>query len=591
MVSVGAWLWYRFGGQKVAAPLAAAVEHASASSLPTVREREELPDDGIVLGRVLEGDRVGKRLVVTQGTTGIVVGPTGAGKTQKVLLPAVLRHRGPLLTTSTKDELAAEAFYVASGKGTVSVLDPAQVVSNENLLERSVVWTPLQDCETFGQAGRTVAQIAMLKDGDVWGNQATALLATVLWILRRYRGTTLSDIERLLQALRTQKSTDEVAVPPIGKSFTQLVQHITKSPECGWAAASGAIGQLAKNGEIDAVDAGLAMDVLSNMEGIASAEETIAGVIFSLNAIKNTSLIYCRDAWVAPWDADYNIDLGQWAESEADSVFIVSPDSAKNFEGYFCAFIAAAMNALDAAAWANEKRALPNRALLVLDELANICPLPDLPAWLSTKRSQNIAFLLGVQGMSQLASRYTDDGANTIVNNGNMFNLALAGSQDNKTVDHFSKFAGERQETTKTVSTSKTTGTSRSIGFGKDSNDSKSESTSKNENVSVAYRGLATPYGLFQMPWNQGVALLPSHKFVRLRCLPAYEDEQLKAMKQQAVVSFEEKEARKSEVDMFKKGRQRLVDEAENVSAVEEFFPTAYGDHSRQRARNWERSE
>lgn len=590
LLALVVWLWSRYGKPKSASPLSDSVEHATGKhkDLPTVKNRESLPKDGVVLGRVLNGEAVGHRVVATTGTTGIVVGPTGAGKTQKVLLPAVLRQDGPLLTTSTKDELAAEAVYVGLTKGRVSVLDPAGVVSHDSLTPLVAVWTPLQGCSDWQETAKAVAQLAMSESGDVWKEQATALMTAVFWLLRRFPGTSLADMTILVEALRTAKDAkkEEEALPKVGDTFQDFIVYLSSGVCSGWEAGRIAVDRWAKDEKVDSADAGLVVDVLLSMESIAGAEETIAGVIFSFNAIKNSSLIYASHAYNRKWDDPENLDLNDWARSDSDSLFIVSPDSAVHFMGYFCSFINASMSALDSAAWAQPDRTLPKRALLVLDELANICPLPDLPSWLSTKRSQNIAFLLGLQGFSQLVERYTEDGYNTIVNNSNMFVMGLAGSQDNKTVEHFSKFAGERLQEikTKSKSVSKPKGV-----FTDDKKEKTTESIS--ENVSASYRSLATPYGLFQMNNDEAVVLIPSRRFARVKTLPAYADEELRTMRREAKLSVEsalsEAEARalaaerervqlkkrKEREDYFASEHLRRTDDTDN-------FAEAFGDHT-----------
>lgn len=55
--------------------------------------------------------------------------------------------------------------------------------------------------------------------------------------------------------------------------------------------------------------------------------------------------------------------------------------------------------------------------VFLLDEFANIPVLPNMPQWLSNARSRNIWFHLGLQSFGQLNSRYSDKEAEAIMDN------------------------------------------------------------------------------------------------------------------------------------------------------------------------------
>lgn len=535
LVGSGAWLWYRYGGKKTAAPLAAATHMAKTGDVKTTAKEKhrDTPGSGIALGRLLdEKGNAGRWLMAQTGTTGIVVGPTGSGKTQTIVLPVILKHDGPLLATSTKDELASDGYFACRSRGVVQVLDPAGVSlrgTDSRVAESVAVWTPIQSCSTYDAASKTVEQLVSAGGGEqdgkaaLWTNSTKSLLTSVFWLMRQYPSTALSDVARLLTALQSDGTDLEADTEPeLPGTFEDVVMWLTTHPASGWEAAGLLCQELSRDG-VSILDAQRASDGFEGMRQIADAKETVAGVVFGVQG-ELRKLVNAEAVWFSAWDDDGLIDLEAWASEPSSSLFVIAPDDSAPYLGYFCSFITAAVSALDAETWKHDERKLPSEALLVLDELANICPLPQLPRWLATKRSQNIRFILGLQGLNQLQAWGETDAA-TIINNANRFLMVLPGTQDDKTTDHVCKYAGERVEELETTSTSKTTGDSK--GKGKNDSDSYSTSKSVNKNVSASYRPLATPSGLFQMAENQAAVLIPRQPFALVQTVRAYEDKRL----------------------------------------------------------------
>ena len=81
---------------------------------------------------------------------------------------------------------------------------------------------------------------------------------------------------------------------------------------------------------------------------------------------------------------------------------------------------------------------------IIIDELANIAPIPNLGAIASTAASQGLQLVSIVQDLSQLRSRYGADDAGTIVNNHRAL-LLLSGVKDVATLELASKLLGTRR--------------------------------------------------------------------------------------------------------------------------------------------------
>ncbi len=534
ILAVAAWkLWKSINRRP--STVSATTSMAGKKDVATVstKNRHEADSD-FVLGRLVDDGKVTRQFVTADGTGGIVVGPTGAGKTQGIVIPTIVRHKGPLLATSTKSELADLTMSARSRLGSVAVIDPAGVVDGPAAAYVRL-WTPLQACKTFNEAALTTSLLVEAGGTDsgktgssVWTTAASSLLTSVLWVLRQYPGTSLSDVQTLLTALMAEGSDDmdeEVSVP---SDFRQLVKWISNHPLGGWDAGISVCEHLAESGRASILDAQRAAGGLRAVQQISGASETVAGVVFGVQGAL-MALVNSEATWFSAWDDAGLIDLQAWASEPAGTIYVVAPDMADPYRGLFCAFATAAMGALDTEAWSHPTKSLTRPALFMLDELANVVPLPQLPRWLATKRSQNVKFVLGLQGLGQLWGLWSDADAEAIINNCDAFLLVLSGTQDDKTTDRVEKYAGEYLDRIETVSRSKSSGTSRSMGMSK-GGDSRSETDSTNYNVNASYRPLVKPSGLFQMAYGRAAVLMPRKKFAVVEMVPAHADKDLQAM-------------------------------------------------------------
>jgi type IV secretory pathway TraG/TraD family ATPase VirD4 len=96
--------------------------------------------------------------------------------------------------------------------------------------------------------------------------------------------------------------------------------------------------------------------------------------------------------------------------------------------------------------------AVPAPALLALDEMANIAPIPDLPAMVSEGASQGLLVLACLQDLSQARTRWgtAADGFLSLFGT----TVVLPGIADTTTLRDLSVLAGERKVRTETLSRS-----------------------------------------------------------------------------------------------------------------------------------------
>jgi len=85
---------------------------------------------------------------------------------------------------------------------------------------------------------------------------------------------------------------------------------------------------------------------------------------------------------------------------------------------------------------------------MVLDEVANICPVP-LAQWTSDAGGRGIPLLIAIQSPSQLRERWGEAAAETVWNNANV-TLAFGGLKVDRDLQALSGLCGERDERVRT---------------------------------------------------------------------------------------------------------------------------------------------
>ena len=91
--------------------------------------------------------------------------------------------------------------------------------------------------------------------------------------------------------------------------------------------------------------------------------------------------------------------------------------------------------------------------LFLLDECANVAPIPSLPALLADGRGQNLTVIPIFQALAQVRSRYGDEDASTVFS-ASQVKLILGGTDDADDLRDLSALIGERDDWFTTTSRS-----------------------------------------------------------------------------------------------------------------------------------------
>lgn len=354
-------------------------------------------------GRLYAGVGDGGFALTASQHAALVLGPPRSGKTTGLVVPNVLAAPGAVVSTSTKPDVLAASLPVRSARGRCWLFDPTGTLSPPRGVT-AIRWSPVCSAARWDDALVTAAALVGAARPDArrgeaahWSERAEALLAPLL-----HAAALAGDDMRAVLGWVLRHDT-------------------TTAAELLARARSGS-------------DSGIAADVLA---GIASTDPREQSGIWSTAA---GVLAAYRSSAALDRAARPNFDPTELASS-SDTVYLCAPASRQALGAPITvAFLQAVRNgAYSVAATADQFP--PRPLLLALDELANIAPLPDLPALVSEGGSQGVITLACLQDLSQARARWgpAADGFLSLFNT----KVVLPGIADLATLELISRLAGE----------------------------------------------------------------------------------------------------------------------------------------------------
>ncbi|MEX2622975.1 MAG: type IV secretory system conjugative DNA transfer family protein, partial [Acidimicrobiia bacterium] len=321
------------------------------------------------------------------------------GKTTGFAIPALLEWDGPAIATSVKGDLLEHTIDQRRNVGDTYVFDPVASTS-----EPSAGWSPLQASADWQGALRMAAWLAStaragerggLQDSDFWYAVAQKLLAPLLFAAARTEAT-MSDVMRWVDLQDEEEPLRAL--------------HHTR--------------------EIDALQAFAAS--INREERTRSSAYTTAETVLAAFADPGVLATTTRSPVIDP---DRLLDGGN------HTLYICGPlHEQARLRPLFTALIEQTVARIyDRANRSADQLAKP--LLLVIDEAANIAPLPDLAQLASTARGVGIQLVTVWQDFAQIQARYGTF-AQTVINN-HRAKVVLAGVSDTPTLDYISRLIGD----------------------------------------------------------------------------------------------------------------------------------------------------
>jgi len=338
----------------------------------------------------------------------LVLGPPRSGKTSSLVIPNILLSDGPVVSTSTKPDVMRATASSRSCDGWAFLYDPSGDVDCPRSVER-VGWSPITTAKSWDAAVVTAdamvgaSRLLASRSGEHhWSERAGALLSALLHAAA-LEGLSMPDVLHWIDRHNGAPAL-EILVSGAGEDApaTDLLAGIV------------------------ATDPREQSGIWSTASGVLSAYRTHG-------ALDSTHL--------PPLDFEAFCD-------GRHTLYICSTGRRQR---QFAPLVVATIGDVRDVAYArarDEQGGPPT--LLALDEVANIAPLPDLPAMVSEGAGQGLLVLACLQDLSQARSRWgpAADGFLSLFG----ATVVLQGIADTSTLRDISALAGDREVATTTVS-------------------------------------------------------------------------------------------------------------------------------------------
>ncbi len=378
-MAAAGWSGLKLAGQMgFDGPLSGGRRRAPSARWATRRDLGDLRISGAQPGRLTLG-RFGRSLIAAEaGQSVIAIAPTQSFKTTGLAIPALLEWSGPVVATSVKSDLLLDTFAHRGGRGEVMVFDPAQVTSMVPRTKASPLWGAtnwrgaMRVAHWLASAARTGSGSG-LQDADFWFSSAEKLLAPLLF-----------------------------AAAANSRSIGTVVRWLDEGPE---SSEDEVIELLEKKGEVP--EAKLAYLATQNRDerqrsSVYTTAETVVAAFADPRVDEETA--------VAEYSPATLLDGG------AHTLYLCAPLHEQERLRVVFSMIVQELLAVVYETVAATGKPLDPPLLLLLDEAANIAPLPNHDEIASTAAGHGVQLLSIFQDLAQINARYGRR-ASTVVNN------------------------------------------------------------------------------------------------------------------------------------------------------------------------------
>ncbi len=338
----------------------------------------------------------------------LVLGPPRSGKTSSLVIPNILLSNGPVVSTSTKPDVMRATARSRRSEGWTFLYDPSGDVECPSGVER-VGWSPLTTAARWDAAIVTAdamvgaSRLSGLRAGqDHWTERAGALLSTLL------HAAALEDLE-------------------MGNVLRWIDRH---------------------NGAP-------ALEILASRAGEQSTPTDLLAGIVATDPREQSGIWSTASGVLTAYRTDGALASTRTAPLDLEA-FCSGPNtlyicSTGRRQRQFAPLVVAVIGDVRDATYARAHAEHDDPpTLLALDEVANIAPIPDLPAMVSEGAGQGLLVLACLQDLSQARGRWgpAADGFLSLFGT----TVVLRGIGDTATLRDISALAGDREVAATTVS-------------------------------------------------------------------------------------------------------------------------------------------
>lgn len=370
----------------------------------------------------------GELAAVESGHSALVVAPTGQGKTESVMAPAIMDWDGPVVAISIKRDLYDLTAGHRATQGEVRVLDPAGLTDPTEV--RHAYWNPLPASREWRAARLLADQMAGV--GQRGAQQSGAeqyfaeasgqLLAGLFFAAAHSTMPTMQTVSAWLE--EPDKTIADLEV---------LLTQVMEDPKTSEDVRDNAVYAMAM------VRLGLGGGDPRSVEQI---RRSAAGIIRAwgdhrLGRVKVGDPGVLEPDWL--WRKPDDREL----PGENRTLYVLGPDAEQGtYEAMFVGVIAQIYNTYARAMLSGGPKTPSKRLLLVLDEVANTAPIPKLDTWVTAARGLGINLVIACQNLAQLDTVWGTEKAETIVS-GPRVRMFGPGLADEQTLQYIERISGQ----------------------------------------------------------------------------------------------------------------------------------------------------
>jgi type IV secretion system protein VirD4 len=337
----------------------------------------------------------------------LVLGPPRSGKTSSLVIPNILLSDGAVVSTSTKPDVMQATAPSRSRAGWAFLYDPSGEVECPQDVER-IGWSPLTSAAQWD--GAVVTAESMVGASRLSGARA----AEQHWTERA--GALLST---LLHAAALEKLPMQEVIRWIDRHRAEPALEILDSRSGPEAPPTDLL-------------AGIVATDVREQSGIWSTASGVLAGYRTGGALSSTNL--------------QTLDLAAFCDGP-NTLYLCSTGRRQR---QFAPLVVGMIGDVRDAAYARAHVAPSGPpTLLALDEVANIAPIPDLPAIVSEGAGQGLLVLACLQDLSQARARWgpAADGFLSLFGT----TVVLRGIADTSTLRDISALAGDREVASTTI--------------------------------------------------------------------------------------------------------------------------------------------
>jgi len=340
--------------------------------------------------------------VYLQHRDGVIVhGPTGAGKTWRIACQRVWDAPGFVLATTTKADLIAATFAARTHAGRIAVFDPEDLTGWPDPLR----WSVLAGCGDPDTAIRRADALARAmplegtRNGAYFEQKASTLVRCYLHAAA-VGGHSIRDV-RVWVSTRTNRTAIDILTDTLPDWATELEQILGSASE--------------------------------------STDDVLAAAARLLEPLASPKLLAAVDIPI-----EESVDIAEFVLSGMNTLYLVSKGSTRSMAPFVAALAAEVHHLADRASQHCPGKRLDPPIRLVLDEMNNIAPIPDLPMIMTDSGGKGISVWAFAHNQDQNEMRWGTEGGRVLAQSAPA-TVILPGLRGVDELTALSRLLGERR--------------------------------------------------------------------------------------------------------------------------------------------------